>query len=36
MLHRAGGEAQRRRSIRLSSAGWLPPSVCSSRGCPRS
>jgi len=36
MLHRAGGEAQRRRLIRLSSAGWLPPSVCSSRGCPRS
>jgi len=35
-LHKAGDGAQRRRLIRLSSAGWVPPSVSSSRGCPRS
>jgi hypothetical protein len=35
-LHRAGGGAQRRRSIKLLFAGWLPPSVLSSRGFPRS
>jgi hypothetical protein len=35
-LHRAGGGALRRRLIRLLSAGWVPPSVSSSRGFPRS
>ena len=36
MLHRVGGEAQRRRLIELLSAGWVPPCVFWSRGFPRS
>jgi hypothetical protein len=32
LLHRAGDGARRRRLIKLLSAGWVPPSVSSSRG----
>jgi hypothetical protein len=35
-LHEAGGGAERRRSIKLLAAGWLPHSVLPSRGFPRS
>ena len=35
-LRRGGSGALRRRLIKLLSAGWLPPSVSSSRGFPRS
>lgn len=35
-LRKVGDGASRRRLIRLLSAGWLPPSVLSSRGFPLS